>query len=129
MSDDYTKNCCLVLLAEDNGVVGLTLQDELETLGYAVAGPFTTCAKAMDWLRTETPDLAVLDVMLSDGPCRELARELAALGIPSMVYSGTSQAQCPAEFKGAPWVGKPAPHADLLDVVAALRPRASQRHG
>jgi AmiR/NasT family two-component response regulator len=38
---------CLVLLVEDEAIVAMDLQDELQEAGYAVAGPFDTCAAAM----------------------------------------------------------------------------------
>jgi CheY-like chemotaxis protein len=66
-----------VLLLEDEVLIALNLQEELQELGFRVAGPFTTCAAALDWLRTGTPDVAILDAVLKDGPCREIALELA----------------------------------------------------
>jgi CheY-like chemotaxis protein len=120
---------CLVLLAEDNACIGLTLQDDLESVGYGVAGPFSTCVEALAWLRSATPDVAVLDVLLSDGPCCELARELKERGVPFVVYSGTSRAHCPPEFREVPWIGKPAPHEQVLDAISLLRPMEEQRHG
>ena len=66
----------LVLVLEDEALIALNLQDELQDAGYEVAGPFTTCAAALEWLQTETPDTAILDAALKDGPCREIALEL-----------------------------------------------------
>ena len=57
-------------LAEDEAVIAMALADDLEAAGYAVAGAFATCESALEWLKGETPDLAVLDPMLKDGICR-----------------------------------------------------------
>ena len=65
----------VVLVAEDEAVIAMALADDLEAAGYAVAGAFATCESALQWLKDETPDLAVLDPMLKDGTCRELAIE------------------------------------------------------
>jgi hypothetical protein len=43
----------LVLLLEDEALIVLNLQDDLQDAGYEVAGPFTTCAAALEWLQTE----------------------------------------------------------------------------
>ena len=61
-----------VLLAEDNAAIGLALEDVLSDGGYTVVGPFVSCSAALAWLRDATPDLALLDLRLRDGPCVEL---------------------------------------------------------
>src|SRR4051812_16414375 len=86
------KNC-LVLLVEDDAVVAIDLEDSLREGGYAVAGSFSTCAAATKWLDTETPDMAMLDVMLSDGPCNELAAELSRRDVPFIVFSSRRQSR------------------------------------
>ena len=44
-----------VLVLEDEALIALNLQDELQDVSYAVAGPFTTCSAAREWLQTATP--------------------------------------------------------------------------
>jgi hypothetical protein len=34
----------LVLILEDEALIGLNLRDDLQDAGYRVEGPFTTCA-------------------------------------------------------------------------------------
>jgi DNA-binding response OmpR family regulator len=58
----HPNNKPLVLILEDEVLIGINLQDELQDAGYRVAGPFTTCAAALKWLQTATPDMAVLNV-------------------------------------------------------------------
>ena len=58
----------LVVVLEDEALIALDLQDGLQDSGYRVAGTFTTCAEALSWLQTETPDVAILDTVLKDGP-------------------------------------------------------------
>ena len=64
-----------VLVVEDEALIGMEIEDELSTAGYNIAGPFATCAQALTWLAGATPALAVLDTILRDGPCTELAQE------------------------------------------------------
>ncbi len=119
---EYSQNRCIVLLVEDEAIVAMNLQDELENAGYAVVGPFDTCAGALAWLEDETPDLAVLDTVLKDGTCRVLAEELARRGIGFILWSGHLQdRQTFQGFRDAVWVKKPSTHASLLDALTSLR--------
>jgi DNA-binding response OmpR family regulator len=119
---EYPQSRCLVLLVEDEAIVAVNLQDELTEAGYAVIGPFDTCAGALAWLENETPDLAVLDTVLKDGTCRALAAELARRSVGFVLWSGHLQdKQTLQEFVDAVWVEKPSTHMALLDALASLR--------
>ena len=86
----------LVLLLEDEALIALNLQDELQDAGYEVAGPFTACAAALEWLQTVTPAMAILDAALTDGSCREIALELTRRRVPFLIYSGYQEDQSPS---------------------------------
>ena len=110
-----------VLVLEDEALIALDLQDELQSAGYEVAGPFTTCAAALEWLRTHTPDAAILDVALKDGPCREIALELARRKVPFLIYSGLYEdRELLADLQHVPWIEKPAPPAVLVHACQQL---------
>jgi DNA-binding response OmpR family regulator len=112
---------CLVLLLDDDAIVGIAVEDELVDAGYRVAGPFATCKEALRWLESETPDVAILDAMLREGDCRELALELTAREVPFIVYSGAPQRDgAVSEFGEAVWLEKPASSAMLLAALARL---------
>jgi DNA-binding response OmpR family regulator len=120
----------LVLVLEDEAAISIELEDELAAAGYGVAGPFATCAKAGEWLESETPDLAVLDTLLTDGSCKDLAAELTRRGVPFVVYSGSlHDPNTTDEFMDAVWIEKPAPFRALLDALADLRVEPRRRHG
>lgn len=119
---EYPQRRCLVLPVDDEALVAMNLQDELKEAGYAVVGPFDTCAAALAWFETETPDLAVLDTVLKGGTCRALAAELARRGVGFVLWSGHLQdRQTLQEFTDAVWVEKPSTHTALLDALASLR--------
>jgi DNA-binding response OmpR family regulator len=110
----------LVLVA-DEVIIGMMLEDELREAGYEVAGPFATCASAIEWLESSTPDVAVLEYMLRDGPCTGLARTLRGRGVPLVIYSASRRSSTKApEFKGVPWIEKPAPFVRLRKVLVRL---------
>jgi CheY-like chemotaxis protein len=111
----------VVLVAEDNAVIGMMLADDLQDAGYAVAGPFSHAAAALAQLRDFTPDMAILDVLLKDGSCAPLARELRARGVPFIVFSGLDAAPDLPELQGVPWVVKPSGFAEIATALATLR--------
>jgi DNA-binding response OmpR family regulator len=111
----------LVLILEDEALIALNLQDELQDAGYRIAGPFTTCAAALEWLQTATPDTAVLDAALKDGPCREIALELSRREVPFLIYSGHHEdRQLLAEFDHLTWIEKPVPPSVLVQACQQL---------
>jgi len=111
----------LVLILEDEALIALNLRDELQDAGYGVAGPFTTCAAALEWLETETPDTAILDATLKDGPCREIALELGRRAVPFLIYSGHQQdRQLLSEFDHITWIEKPVPSEVLVRACQQL---------
>jgi DNA-binding response OmpR family regulator len=118
-----------VLVAEDSAAISLCLEDALIESGYSVAGPFNSCAAAMEWLQGNTPDLAILDVQLADGRCIEVARLLRGRQVPVLFLSGeVSPAHLPPDLRDLPWLGKPVGFDDLMDTVNGLRvPALSDR--
>jgi DNA-binding NtrC family response regulator len=114
--DTPGANRQVVLVAEDEAIIGVELAESLRLEGFEVAGPFDTCASAEAWLRSaDHLQGAILDNSLRDGPCTVLARDLRSRGIPFVVYSGHSRSQeAPSEFGDAPWVVKPVPFEVLL---------------
>jgi DNA-binding response OmpR family regulator len=115
----------LVLIAEDEALIGLDIVDTLLGGKYRADGPFASCAAALAWLKENKPDAAILDVSLRDGPSIEIARELRRRGIPFVVYTGCLSGGADAAFAGAPWLEKPILSADLLGALAGLFSRES----
>jgi DNA-binding response OmpR family regulator len=113
-----------VMIVEDEVLIALGLEDAFQEEGYEVAGSFATCADALACLAKRPPDLAVVDAMLKDGSCLELARELRRRDVPFLIYSGrNSFAEEPPEMDGILWVEKPAPAPSVVRAAAALLAR------
>jgi DNA-binding response OmpR family regulator len=111
----------LVLVAEDYGIIGIMLAEELLEAGFCVSGPFATCAAALDSLDKQPPRAAILDIDLIDGPCAELARELRSRCIPFVVLTGyPSSSPQDHAFSGATWLTKPFGHEEIIGSVRAL---------
>lgn len=110
-----------VLLAEADPVLGLDLSDALERAGYRVLGPVDTLATALRCLKADTPTLAVIDVVLKDGLCAQLSRELRQRGIPFLVHSDCQRDQrLTGDVEDAPWLVKPAPPEDVMVLLDGL---------
>ena len=114
----------LILILEDEALIAINLQDELQDSGYAVAGPFTTCSAALEWLGTATPAMAILDATLNDGSCSNVAAELSRRKVPFLIYSGHQENQhLLAELQHATWIEKPAPATALVQACEQLLAR------
>jgi DNA-binding response OmpR family regulator len=120
------RPCCLI--AEDQALIGMSLEAYLEDMGFDIAGPFPTQQQALAWLQGNVPNLAILDYKLGEGTCADIARELNARGVPVIVYSGMKRGvDVPPELQAACWLEKPAPRSALLKVVTELLPDQSRR--
>jgi DNA-binding response OmpR family regulator len=108
----------VVLVAEDEAIIAMDLEESLAAAGFAVAGPFATCAQAEAWLATGAPDAAILDHVLQDGPCDALIAELSQRGVPAIIFTGEHpRPKPPRELATVTWVTKPVAVPALLNKV------------
>jgi DNA-binding response OmpR family regulator len=102
-------------------VIAMMLYEDLSEAGFEVSGPFTNCVAALASLERQTPDAAILDIELSDGPCMALARALREKRIPFVILTGhTSDVSHEDAFSGAPWLAKPMSHDAVMNAVRTL---------
>jgi DNA-binding NarL/FixJ family response regulator len=115
----------VVLVAEDEAILGIEIAEALENEGFEVAGPFATCAAAESWLHAHAPiHAAILDSSLRDGPCEKLAHDLTVWGVPFIVHSGHgAPADITAPFSGVPWFVKLVPVEALMRALHDLPSR------
>jgi DNA-binding response OmpR family regulator len=112
-----------ILIAEDEFLLGIQLEEELRSAGCAIVGPFSTLAKATLAARREGFDLALLDINLNGDRVYPLADELAARGVPFIFLSGYLSAALPERFKGAPQIAKPHDPTALIRTIRAAVPQ------
>lgn len=108
------------MVLEDQALIGMSLEAYLEDAGYRTAGPFPTSVEALAWLEGNTPDVALLDVLLRDGPCTRVVRELRSRRVPFAIYSGLQPGTRAPELEGVPWLEKPLARDELVRVLADL---------
>jgi DNA-binding response OmpR family regulator len=115
-----------VLVAEDVGAISIALEDALTDAGYTVAGPFGSSANALEWLDENRPDLALLDAVLSDGLCIDVARTLRARNVPFLFLSGNHPLYgMPPDLHDVPWIEKPVTYDQLVDALGLLTTKPS----
>lgn len=96
-----------VFVVEDEILLALTLEDDLREAGFAMLGPYTTLANALQASRRENFDLALLDVNLHGEAVFPLADELIARNIPVVLLTGYGAADLPERFRVLPRLQKP----------------------
>jgi len=94
-----------VLVAEDEIVVALFIEDILAEFGYRVAGVVSRLEDAM--AHPPNYDLAVLDVHLNGQPVFDFADRLAAQGTPFIFATGYGERGIPERHRGRPVLQKP----------------------
>ena len=109
----------VALVLEDEGIIAMDVGDALAAKGFFVATAVSNEA-ARRWLADNPPpDVAVLDVTLTDGPSHKLATFLTELGVPLVVHSGRPGPVMPDDeaFAKAVWINKPSYSDDILAAV------------
>ncbi len=81
----------LVLIVEDDALVGIGLRTQLERLGHQVVGQASTPAAAIDLFTSRRPDIVLMDIRLDQADGIDLAERLLALRrVPMIVVSAFS---------------------------------------
>jgi len=110
-----------ILVVEDEFLIALDIAGALEQGGLVVIGPLASISDALEALKQEAVDGALLDANLGGQPVGSIADALLARKVPFAFVSGYGRDQLPPRHRGAPLVRKPFTGADLLAVVARFR--------
>lgn len=109
------------LVAEDSILILLGLEATLEEHGFAVIGPASTVAQAMELAERELPDIAILDVNLHDEMVFPVADKLMARGVPVVFATGYAPEEVlPPRFAQVPLVRKPYDPQALVGLIERL---------
>lgn len=122
MTDHAIRQGLRVLVAEDEALVSMLIEDMLADAGAVVVGPAATLDEALSLARTETVDIALLDVNLAGKAIFPVADVLRERGVPFIFASGYGEAGIIEDHRGAPVLQKPFREADLNRALAAIVP-------
>jgi DNA-binding response OmpR family regulator len=108
-----------VLIVEDELLVALLIEEFLTDAGCSTLGPYRSVEKALDAVRSEVFDVAVLDVNLGGEKVYPVARVLAERCIPFLFLSGYGDGAIPPGHLDWKVVAKPFKGADLAKMISA----------
>jgi DNA-binding NarL/FixJ family response regulator len=107
-----------VLVAEDEFLVSMLLEEMLDDLGCEVVGPYATLSEALEGVRAAQFDVAVIDLNLAGEKADPVIAELAARDVPLAIASGGYDAQ--TGHRPTALLNKPYSSAQLEVAVDAL---------
>ncbi|MEW9856205.1 response regulator [Novosphingobium sp. M1R2S20] len=116
-----------VLVVEDEPLLAMELMVELEEAGAHPLGPAASCDHALDLIRDECPDLALLDGNLNGERIDRVADELAARATPFAFVSGYGPEHLPEEHAARPVITKPFVVSEVCTLVAELAMEMASR--
>lgn len=110
-----------ILVAEDNDLVALTLEEQLKGLGYDVIGVAHTGAEAIDLAARLSPDLIIMDIRMPEGDGTEAAARInAQRSTPILMLTAYTDRETirRAEAAGAlAYLVKPVNEAELTPAI------------
>ena len=86
-----------ILVVEDEYLIAWELDHHLRTAGYRVIGPASDVDGALEMLKADRPDAAILDVNLAGEWVTPVAVALKAMSVPFILASGYVAADLQAE--------------------------------
>ncbi|MBB3033926.1 response regulator [Alteriqipengyuania lutimaris] len=114
----------IILVAEDEPIVGMDLCDTIAEAGYQVEGPHGDLNSAMLAFQKQRPDLAILDIRLHDTVVYPFAEKLIAENVPVIFHSGHLPLdEVSTRFPGTLALAKPCPPGDILTQVHTVLTR------
>jgi CheY-like chemotaxis protein len=114
-----------VLLLEDSELIAMHMEEMLADAGCDVVATLDTIAGALEFIRSNSVDAAVLDVNLRGEKVFGVAAELKSRGIPFVFSTGAGERFIPPQFDAAPHLSKPFEPEELwIALVQARRATA-----
>jgi CheY-like chemotaxis protein len=110
----------LILVVEDQYLIGVETVEALQDAGAATLGPCLDERTALAALTGERPDAAVVDVDLGQGPTFKVADALTARDVPFVFFTGFSQGTIPERFDGVGRMQKPVHVEHVIAAIAQL---------
>jgi CheY-like chemotaxis protein len=117
-----------ILVVEDEAAISLLLEDMLLDFGCEVVGPAARLGTALELVRDETLDLAILDVNVAGESIYPVAAALVERKVPFVFSTGYGSAGIMDLYRDRPVLQKPFAQRDLQQkLLQALREDAQAR--
>jgi DNA-binding response OmpR family regulator len=118
MTNDSSLPC--ILLAEDEMMLAMMLEDRLNASGYNVIKA-ARLAKCLELAESATIDMAILDINLAGEESFPVAVVLRRRGIPFVFSSGYGGQDLPEAWRNERVLQKPYDSRQLTEALTALR--------
>lgn len=116
-----------ILIVEDEIIIGMETEAAIEDLGHISLGVAATAAEALQIAVAELPDIAFVDVNLSDGPTGpRVGAELAKLGVAVVFITANPRTIEKQVVNAIGVLDKPVAEAELGEVIAFLTTQTQQ---
>ncbi len=112
-----------ILVVEDEAMIGMMLEDFLDSLGYDVHGVAATLDEGLAFAQGGGFDAAILDCNLQGQKSWPIAQLLADKGVPFLFATGGSADDVPAAFASHPTLAKPFTIGGVERALGTLLPR------
>lgn len=110
-----------VLMVEDDILIALATIDVLESVGCVIVGPALRVKAALELVRSEPLDAAVLDMDIAGEMVWPVAEELQRRGVPFLFLSAYSRRDvAPVQFAAVVRLDKPVRKERLLNSIEAI---------
>lgn len=96
-----------ILVAEDEAIVSMLIEDVLAEMGCRIVGPAGRLDEVLALAAAEQLEGAVLDINLGGIAVYPAAEVLAGRGIPYLLVTGYESRHLPAERRARPVLHKP----------------------
>jgi DNA-binding response OmpR family regulator len=110
----------MVLIVEDEWLIADQIAEALRDDGFGIVGPVGQVAAALDLLKTERINVALIDININGDRTFQLADALANASIPFAFLSGYSRADLPPNLRDRPLLQKPVNANAVCRCVRAL---------
>jgi DNA-binding response OmpR family regulator len=119
-SETTLAGAARILIAEDEVLIAVTLEDYVRELGYEPIGPYYDLATALPAARTAKIDAAIVDIKFGEVVSYELAEVLTARNIPFGFATGLISTGLEPRWSNRPFLPKPYELQDLQRLLVTL---------
>ena len=109
-----------ILIAEDEPMIAMLLEDYIDMLGHTILGPVQSLKEGIEAHRAHNVDAAILDVHLGQEVVWPLVERLAADNVPFAIASGDILDDAPPAFRNSLLLEKPYSFDQVEAILAYL---------
>lgn len=102
-----------ILIAEDEAIIAMFLEDVIERLGGDIVGSAKHCDEALTLLEAGSVEAILLDLHLEGGTSKSVIVAATAKHVPVLVCTGSDVQALPTAFRNLPLLKKPWQSGDV----------------